>query len=112
MHLPAEAERLKIFIGEDDDFEGQPLYEALVEEAHSRGLAGAIVLRGVCGYGAGSHIHTTTILRLAEDLPLVVEIVDRPEKIKEFLSVVDHMVHEGLATVEPVKVIFYRHGDR
>jgi uncharacterized protein len=112
MQLPSDAERLSIYIGEEDEFEGQPLYEALVEEAHTRGLAGATVYRGVCGFGAGSRIHTTSILRLAEDMPLVVEIVDRSEKINGFLPVVDHMVGEGLATVEPVRVIFYRHGDR
>jgi PII-like signaling protein len=110
MHLPAEAELLRIFVGEDDKRGGRPLYEAIVEEARRRGLAGATVLRGTLGYGANSRIHTAKILRLSEDLPMVVEIVDTPQRIAEFLPDLDAMIQEGLVTLEKVRVIVYRHG--
>ncbi len=109
MKLPSDAERLRIYIGEGDRFEGRPLYEALVEQARHRGLAGATVLRGTLGFGAHSRIHTAKILRLSEDLPMVVEIVDTPERIAAFLPEVDSMLGEGLVTRETVKVILYRH---
>jgi PII-like signaling protein len=109
MKLPAEAELLRVFIGESDKHHGRPLYEVLVEEARRRGLAGATVLRGVLGFGASSRIHTAKILRLSEDLPMVVEIVDKPERIAEFLPDLDNMVTEGLVTLERVRVIVYRH---
>jgi PII-like signaling protein len=109
MKLPAEAELLRIFIGESDKHGGRPLYEVLVEEARRRGLAGATVLRGTLGFGASSRIHTARILRLSEDLPMVVEIVDKPEKIAEFLPGLDTMITEGLVTLERVRVILYRH---
>lgn len=109
MKLPSEAELLRIFIGESDRFHGRPLYEVIVEQARSRGLAGATVLRGTLGFGANSRIHTAKILRLSEDLPMVVEIVDRPERIAEFLPDLDQMIGEGLVTLERVRVIIYRH---
>lgn len=109
MKLPSEAELLRIFIGESDKYEGRPLYEVLVEEARERGLAGATVLRGTLGFGAHSRIHTAKILRLSEDLPMVVEIVDKPERIAEFLPRLDEMLGEGLVTLEKVRVILYRH---
>lgn len=109
MHLPAEAELLRIFIGECDKHGGRPLYEVIVEEARRRGLAGATVLRGSLGFGANSRIHTAKILRLSEDLPLIVEIVDVPERIAAFLPDLDQMITEGLVTLEKVRVIFYRH---
>ena len=109
MKLPSEAELLRIFVGESDKFEGRPLYEAIVEEARRRGLAGATVLRGTVGFGAHSRIHTAKILRLSEDLPMVIEIVDRPERIAEFLPDLDKMIGEGLVTLEKVRVIVYRH---
>ena len=109
MKLPSEAELLRIFIGESDKHHGRPLYECLVEEARRRGLAGATVLRGTTGFGASSRIHTAKILRISEDLPMVVEIVDAPEKIAEFLPELDEMIGEGLVTLERVRVIVYRH---
>jgi uncharacterized protein len=110
MRLPEEAELLRIFIGESDHYQGKPLYEAIVLEARRRGMAGATVLRGVMGFGATSRIHTAKILRLSEDLPIVVEIVDNPERIAEFLPELDQMIQEGLVTLERAKVIAYRHG--
>jgi PII-like signaling protein len=110
--LPSEAELLRIFIGESDHYGGRPLYEAIVQEARSRGMAGATVLRGLMGFGAHSRLHTAKILRLSEDLPIVVEIVDTPEKIAELLPKLDEMIGEGLVTLERVRVIAYRHEKR
>jgi len=109
MKLPNEALRLRIFIGESDKHGGRLLYELIVEEARRQGLAGAPVLRGVSGFGANSRVHTAKILRLSEDLPLVIEIVDVPEKIQDFLPFLNTVVTEGLVTLEEVKVLFYRH---
>src|ERR1700682_4055311 len=107
MKLPSDAELLLIFIGESDTHNGRPLYQVLVEEARRRGLAGATVLRGSIGFGASSRIHTAHILRLSEDLPMVVEIVDTPEKIAAFLPDLDGLIDEGLVTLERVRVILY-----
>lgn len=109
MKLPHEAELLRIFVGESDRFEGRPLYEAIVRQARQRGMAGATVLRGVMGFGAHSRMHTAKILRLAEDLPMIVEIVDTPERIAEFLPKLDAMIAEGLVTLERARVIAYRY---
>lgn len=109
MALPAEAELLRIFIGESDKYHGRPLYEVIVDEARRKGLAGATVLRGTLGFGASSLIHTAKILRLSEDLPMVVEIVDKPERIAEFLPDLDTMITEGLVTLERVRVVLHRH---
>jgi PII-like signaling protein len=109
MKLPGEAELLRVFIGESDKHHGRPLYEVIVEEARRKGLAGATVLRGTLGFGASSRIHTAKMLRLSEDLPMVVELVDQPERIAEFLPQLDTMVTEGLVTLERVRVIIYRH---
>jgi uncharacterized protein len=109
MQLPTEAELLRIFIGESDKRHGRPLYEVIVEEARRRGMAGATVLRGTLGFGANSRIHTAKILRLSEDLPMVVEIVDKPERIEAFLPDLDAMIDEGLVTLEKVRVLAYRH---
>ena len=112
MELPPEGQLLRIFIGESDKYEGQPLYEWLVVKAKEGGLAGATVLRGLMGFGANSRIHTSKILRLSLDLPIVVEIVDTSEKIKEFLSVVESVVKEGLVTLEKASVHIYRGNKR
>lgn len=112
MNLPREGQLLRIFIGESDRWGTVPLYDAIVQEARRRGLAGATVFKGFEGFGAHSRIHTTRILRLSEDLPVVVEIVDAEDKIQAFLPVLDEMVKEGLATVEKATVIFYRGGER
>jgi len=108
MHLPHEAILLRIFIGESDRWQGQPLYEALVLKAREMHLAGATVLRGPMGYGKSSRLHTAKILRLSMDLPLVIEIVDAEEKINSFLPLLDTMMKGGLVTLERVKVIDYR----
>lgn len=108
MKLPSEAQLLRIFLGESDKHRGRPLYEVIVEEARRNGLAGATVLRGMLGFGASSHIHTAKLLRLSEDLPMVVEIVDSPEKIEKFLPDLDNMLTDGLITLEKVQVIAYR----
>src|ERR1700704_4982239 len=102
MKLLSDAELLRIFIGESDKLHGRSLYEAIVEEARRRGLAGATVLRGTLGFGANSRIHTAKILRLSEDLPMVVEVVDAPEKIAAFLPDLDALIGEGLVTLERV----------
>lgn len=99
---------LRIFLGEDDKHDGRPTYEWLVLTAREHGLAGATVLRGIMGFGAHSRVHTFRVERLSLDLPIVVEIVDSPEKIEAFLAVIDPVVHEGLATVERADVRFYR----
>jgi PII-like signaling protein len=101
---------LRIFVGESDRWEGRPLHEALVLRARERGLAGATVLRGLAGFGAHSRIHTASVLRLSEDLPIVVEIADTPERIAGFLPELDVMVGEGMVTVEDVHIVAYRAG--
>lgn len=108
MQLPSEAQLLRIFIGEADRWEGKPLYEAIVHLARRRGLAGATVLRGLMGFGAHSRLHTAKILRLSEDLPIVIEIVDSPERIESFLPELDRMIQEGLITLERAQVLAYR----
>ena len=110
MTLPRDGQLLRVFIGESDRWGALPLYEAIVQEARKRGLAGATVLRGSEGFGAHSRIHTSRILRLSQDLPIIVEIVDTEEKIQAFLPLLDEMVQEGLATVEKATVLFYRSG--
>jgi PII-like signaling protein len=110
MKLPAEAELLRVFVGESDKHGGRPLYEVIVEEARRRGMAGATVLRGTLGFGANSRIHTAKVLRLSEDLPMVIEIVDSAEQIAAFLPDLDAMITEGLVTLERVRLIAYRHG--
>ena len=110
MILPEHGHLLRIFIGESDKHEGLPLYEWIVRKARESGLAGATVLRGLEGFGAHSRIHTTKILRLSTDLPIVIEIVDKLERIEEFIPVIDGVIEEGLATVEKVDIRFYRSG--
>jgi hypothetical protein len=110
MKLPKEAELLRIFIGESDHYEGKPLYEVIVNEARRRGMAGATVLKGMIGFGAHSRMHTAKILRLSEDLPIVVEIVDRTDRIEAFLPFLDGTITEGLVTREKATVLVYRAG--
>jgi hypothetical protein len=107
MQIPKQAVLLRIFIGEDDRSDGSPLYEAIVLKAREMHLAGATVLRGPMGFGASSRLHTTKILRLSEDLPLVIEIVDSEEKIDGFLPTLDAMMTSGLITLEKVQVLQY-----
>ncbi len=108
MQVPLDAILLRIFIGESDRWHHQPLYEAIVLKARELHLAGATVLRGPMGFGKSSRLHTSKILRLSMDLPLVIEIVDSEEKIQPFLPVLQEMVQGGLITMEKVKVIGYR----
>ena len=108
MKIPAEAELLRVFIGESDKWRGRPLYEAIVMTARELHMAGATVLRGPMGFGAHSRLHTAKIMRLSEDLPIVIEIVDAKEKIDTLMPHIDQMVQEGLVTLERVQVIKYR----
>jgi PII-like signaling protein len=108
MELPHEAMLLRIFIGESDRWQHKPLYEAIVLKAREMHLAGATVLRGPMGFGKSSRLHTSKILRLSYDLPLVIEIVDAEDKINGFLPVLDEMMKGGLVTLEKVRVIDYR----
>ena len=107
IELPEDSVLLRIFISELDRYHGQPLYEALVLKAREVGLAGATVLRGPLGYGHTSRIHTAKILRLSDDLPLVVEIVETQQKIDAFLPVLDEMMESGLVTIEKARVLRY-----
>jgi PII-like signaling protein len=107
MQIPKQALLLRIFIGEDDRFENTPLHEAIVLKARELHLAGATVLRGPIGYGMSSRLHTAKILRLSEDLPLVIEIVDSEENINNFLPTLNDMMSSGLVTLEKVQVLQY-----
>jgi PII-like signaling protein len=107
MQIPKQALLLRVFFGEDDKFGGSPLYEAIVLKARELHLACATVLRGAMGFGASSRLHTTKILRLSEDLPLVIEIVDSEDKINSFLPTLDQMMTSGLITLEKVQVLQY-----
>jgi PII-like signaling protein len=111
MQIPKDAMLLRIFIGENDRADHKPLYEAIVLKAREMHLAGATVLRGPMGFGKSSRLHTSKIIRLSMDLPLVIEIVDSEEKINSFLPVLDEMIGGGLVTLEKVKVIHYRSGE-
>lgn len=110
MHVPTDAMSLRIFIGENDKAGKLPLYEAIVLAAREQGLAGATVLRGPIGFGHSSHLHTTKILRLSQDLPIVIEIVDAKDKIEAFVPTLDGMIGSGLVTLEDVKVLRYGNG--
>jgi PII-like signaling protein len=112
MTLPKDGKLLRIFVGEADRWHGRPLYEAIVEEARKRGLAGATAWKGAMGFGAHSRLHTAKILRLSVDLPVIIEIVDASEKIDAFLPDLDTMVTEGLVTVERAEIILYRGPDK
>ena len=106
--LEGEGKLLRIFVGESDRHEGRPLYQVIVERVRAAGLAGATVIRGIEGFGADSRLHTSRILRLSEDLPVLIEIVDTEEKIDAILPLLDELVREGMVTVERVQVIAYR----
>jgi uncharacterized protein len=108
MHIPEDGYLLRILVGESDRYDHHPLYEAIVLKAREAGLAGATVVRGVMGFGRHSVLHTAKILRLSEDLPMVVEIVDSLEKIENFLPTLDQMISDGLVTLARVRVIHYK----
>ncbi len=109
MKIEGKGKLLRVFIGESDHWHGKPLFEAIVRKAREAGMAGATVLRGLEGFGADSRMHTARVLRLSQDLPIVVEIVDKPERIDAFLPALDEMVTEGMVTVEDVHIVAYRH---
>jgi PII-like signaling protein len=109
MQIPRDAALLRIFIGETDRFHGKPLFEAIVMKAREMHMAGATVLRGPMGFGRSSRLHTAKVLRLSEDLPIVIEMIDSVEKIDEFLPALDGMIGSGLVTLEKVQV--HRYGD-
>lgn len=109
MELPKDSILLRIYIGESDRYTGCPLHQAIVEKARDRGMAGATVIRGIMGFGKSSRIRTARILRLSEDLPIVIEIVDKPERIQAFLPELDGMIGDGLITLEEIQVFAYRH---
>src|SRR3954449_11286090 len=112
MHLPEDAALLRIFIGESDRWNHQPLYEAIVRKAREMHLAGATVVRGSMGFGKSSRLHTAKILRLSMDLPFIIEIVDSEEKINAFLPTLEEMMSGGMVTLERVQVVEYRHAER
>ena len=112
MKLPEEGKLLKVFIGESDTYQGKSLYEAIVLKARELNLAGATVFRGIMGYGAASRIHSIKLLRLSEDLPVMIEIVDTKENIDKILPFLDDTVKEGLITMEKIRIIKYRHGKK
>jgi uncharacterized protein len=107
MQVPRDAALLRIFIGEDDKHENSPLYEAIVLKARDMQLAGATVLRGPMGYGHNSHLRTTKILSLSQDLPLLIEIVDDKDKIDRFVEILNGMMSSGLVTLQTVQVVRY-----
>src|SRR6187549_1213388 len=109
MKIEGEARRVRVYIGESDRWHGRPLFTAIVERCRELGLAGATVLRGIEGYGANSRIHTARILQLSEDLPVVIDVVDRADRIDELLPLLEEMVTEGLITLENVHVVKYVH---
>lgn len=109
MMVPTDAVLLRIFIGEDDRSDGRPLYEAIVLKAREHGLAGATVLRGPMGFGHSSRLHTAKILRLSEDLPMIVELVDAEDKIRSFLDVIEPIMGSGLITLEKAQILRYGH---
>jgi PII-like signaling protein len=108
MNIPEQGYLLRVFIGESDKAGHRPLYEEIVLKAREAGLAGATVLRGVMGFGKNSILHTAKILRLSEDLPMIIEIVDSFEKVEAFVPTLDEMIKDGLVTIEKVRVIHYK----
>ena len=105
MEIDAPAVRLTIMVGESDQFHGRPVYTEVVHRAHRAGLAGASVFRGIEGFGRSHHVHTTRLLSLSEDLPVLVVVVDAEDKVRAFLPDLDELAIEGLVTIEPVEVV-------
>lgn len=108
MKIEGEAQLVRVYVGENDTWHGKPLFEAIVLRAREEGLAGATVFRGMEGYGASSRVHTTRLLELSSDLPVVIELIDVHERIARFLPILDEMVGDGLVTKQPVHVVTYR----
>ncbi len=105
MEMPCDVDLLRVFVGEQQKYNGRPVYEAIVEAARERGLMGATVLRGVMGFGSHCRLHTAKVLMLSEDLPMVVEIVDREDRIREFIPLIKEMNHKGLITLEKIQIV-------
>jgi uncharacterized protein len=112
MKLPEQGMLLRIFVGETDKYQGKPLYEWIVLKARELNMAGATVVRGILGFGADSRLHSAKVLRLSEDLPVVIELVDTEENLNKLLPLLDDAVLEGLITLEKVRVIKYRHSSK
>jgi uncharacterized protein len=110
VNIEGDALRLRIYIGEADRWHGRPLYEAIVERLREMGMAGATVQRGIEGFGKNAHLHTTKLLRLSEDLPIVIDVVDAADRIRSALPELDPMVADGLITLEAIEVVAYRAG--
>jgi uncharacterized protein len=111
MKIEGEALRLRIYIGEADRWHGRPLYEAIVQRLLERGMAGATVMRGIEGFGKNAHLHTTKLLRLSEDLPIVIDVVDAADRVRAAIPELDAMVQDGLITLESIEVVAYRAGN-
>lgn len=111
MNITGEGQLLRVFIGETEYFEGKLLYDAIILKAREQGIAGATVVRGFEGYGASSRIHKVEALRKSEDIPVVIEIVDKAERIHSFLPIVEKMVTKGLIILEKINIIAYRHNN-
>jgi hypothetical protein len=110
MEMPCDVDLLRVFVGEQQKYNGRPVYEAIVEAAREHGLMGATVLRGVMGFGSHCKLHTAKVLMLSEDLPMVVEIVDREDRIRDFIPLIKAMNHEGLITLEKIQVVANNRG--
>ena len=110
MRIDGQGLLVRIYIGESDQWEGRPLYQAIVGLLRDRGIAGVTVLRGIEGFGANAHLHTSRILRLSEDLPVLIEVVDQEDRVRAILPELDGMVSDGLITLEKVEVLAYRSG--
>jgi hypothetical protein len=108
MKIEGKAKVLSIYIGEDDHYQHRPLYRVLVERLRENGLAGATVLRGIEGFGKRSRIHTASLLRMSEDLPILVQVIDEEDKIEAILPLIDEIIRDGLVTLEDVDVITYK----
>jgi uncharacterized protein len=108
MKIPEKGKLLRIFIGESDKYKGKPLYEHIIFLAKDNGMAGATAIKGFQGFGSKSHMHTTSLLRLSEDLPVIVEIADREKRIEQFLNCIDKVITDGLVTLEDIDLIMYR----
>ena len=111
MKIPSDGKLLRIFIGESDKWQGKPLYQEIIRMAREKKMAGATAVKGFMGFGCKSHMHTVKLLRLSEDLPVIIEIVDSEENVDQFIGDLDEMVQEGLITTEKVNVIMYRAGN-
>ena len=111
MKMPSDGKLLRIFIEESDKWQGKPLYQEIIRMAREKKMAGATAIKGFAGFGCKSHMHTAKLLRLSEDLPVIIEIVDSDEKVSEFIGNLDEIIQEGLITTEKINVIMYRAGN-